>query len=83
MTNAIIDINLICQLVKRILIMFCMLVVPVLCAGAGIDMPCVGTATAVLNVRSGPGTGYSRVVRLLNVERIHVAKSTDADWSDV
>lgn len=82
-TNAIIDINLICQLVKRILIVFCMLVVSAICAGANIDMPCVGTATAVLNVRSGPGTGYSRVGLLSDGETIHVRKWANADWLEV
>ena len=83
MTNAIIDINLICQLVKRILIVFCMLVVSAICAGANIDMPCVGTATAVLNVRSGPGTGYSRIGLLSDGETIHVRKWANADWLEV
>ena len=25
------------------------------------SLPCKGTATTVLNVRSGPGTGYTRI----------------------
>lgn len=47
---------------------------------AGVEWPCVGTATATLNVRSGPGTNYARVGQLARGERVKVLGSVDAHW---
>lgn len=59
------------------------LMVPAVCLFAQVDMPCVGTATTVLNVRSGPGTGYSRIGQLSKGEKLVVKKRADNDWLQV
>ena len=44
------------------------------------SFPCVGTATTVLNVRSGPSTRYARVGQLKRGEQIKVLARVVPDW---
>ena len=59
---------------KRILLLIAIVAFSVMVvAGAEVALPCRGTATTVLNVRSGPGTGYRKVGRLEKGEQVYGA----------
>lgn len=61
------------------------LVLLLLCiAGTMQAQPAYYTVTASeLNVRSGPGTQYSKVIQLHKGETIIVQKMYDADWAEI
>lgn len=47
------------------------------------SLPCKGTATTVLNVRSGPGTGYSRIGQLGKGQEVEVIKKANDHWVQI
>lgn len=69
---------------KRILLLIAIVAFSVMVvAGAEVALPCRGTATTVLNVRSGPGTGYRKVGRLEKGEQVYVAYYENEKWVKV
>lgn len=43
-------------------------------------LPCQGTTTAVLNVRSGPGKSFRRIDQLKNGTKVKVVEKADKEW---
>ena len=69
---------------KRILLLIAIVVFSVIVvAGAEVALPCRGTATTVLNVRTGPGTDYRKVGRLEKGEQVYVAYYENEKWVKV
>ena len=44
------------------------------------SLPCRGTTTSILNVRSGPGTNYKKIGQLKNGSTIVVIEKTNKEW---
>lgn len=68
---------------KRLLFTFIGLLIAFTCVMAQVEMPCRGTATTVLNVRSGPGTQYYRIGQLRNGETVNVIKKSNENWVQI
>lgn len=60
---------------KRFIYIFITLLWMISYAAAQETLPCRGTATTVLNVRSGPGTSYARVGQLSRGQEVNVIQN--------
>jgi hypothetical protein len=47
------------------------------------SLPCRGTATTVLNVRSGPGISYARVGQLSRGQEVNVIQKSSNNWVQI
>lgn len=68
---------------KRFIYIFIMLLWMISYATAQESLPCRGTATTVLNVRSGPGTSYARVGQLSRGQEVNVIQKSRNNWVQI
>ena len=65
---------------KRFIYIFITLLWMISYATAQESLPCRGTATTVLNVRSGPGTSYARIGQLSRGQEVNVIQKSRNNW---
>lgn len=68
---------------KRFIYIFITLLWMISYATAQETLPCRGTATTVLNVRSGPGTSYARVGQLSRGQEVNVIQKSSNNWVQI
>lgn len=68
---------------KRFIYIFITLLWMISYATAQETLPCRGTATTVLNVRSGPGTSYARVGQLSRGQEVNVIQKSRNNWVQI
>ena len=68
---------------KRFIYIFIMLLWMISYATAQESLPCRGTATTVLNVRSGPGISYARVGQLSRGQEVNVIQKSSNNWVQI
>lgn len=68
---------------KRFIYIFITLLWMISYATAQETLPCRGTATTVLNVRSGPGTSYARVGQLSHGQEVNVIQKSRNNWVQI
>ena len=68
---------------KRFIYIFITLLWMISYATAQESLPCRGTATTVLNVRSGPGTSYARIGQLSRGQEVNVIQKSSNNWVQI
>ena len=68
---------------RRIICIISLLVLACWSIQAQEHIPCQGTTTAVLNIRSGPGTNYTRIGKLQYGTTVIVSEKINANWVQI